>query len=164
MKPACLCPVCKKHSFKPRCGTMGSTCPPKPEPFASVCGIHAQLNNTQGHLLEDGEKVLFDTFLFRQGIEYDAGVFRLEKKAVYLVVWSVAADGSEATHHVRFALTVDGDIVAAPPTPISLGIISGSALFVAMAGAELALINHTNDTVRLGFVAPVANIVITKMN
>ena len=163
---ACLCPVCKKHPLKPRCGNFISTCPPKPpEPDpCALTGMQAQLINTANPLLQHGERVKFDTILSRQdtSVEYDpgTGLFTLTKEAGYLVNWNVSVHGSQFTPHIRLALQVDGVTHSAFTMPISVGVISGSALVAAKPGASLALVNDTNDTIRLDTTAPIANITI----
>ena len=163
--PICLCPVCKKHPIQQRCLQLRSTCPPRPPKPGPLAGIHAQLINTTSALLADGQNVIFDTVLNQLGtaISYDkaTGVFTVAKAGSYLVVWSASVDGSDILPHIRLALTLDGKAVAAPPTPISVGVISGSALVTAAPGAKLALANNTTDIIRLGETPPAANIVIS---
>ena len=167
MKPSpCLCPVCKLHPLKPRCGAFRSTCPPKPpEPGpCALTGIHVQLKTAADSLLEDGQPINFDTIVNQPGttIEYNkaTGIFTLTKEANYLVNWSIAVEGSNTSPFIRFALKVGGEIIGAAAVPISVGVISGSALVTAAPGTHLALINHTNDTIRLDAVTPIANLTI----
>ena len=78
--------------------------------------------------------------------------------------WTVAIEGSDLTPFIRFALEVNGEVFSPIALPVSVGLISGSSLVVlAYTNTKVSLINNTGDTVRLADVAPIANLVISKV-
>jgi hypothetical protein len=118
-------------------------------------------------IISQGENVVFNKIVESHGdlVDYNAGegVFRLRKEAAYLVNWSVAVEGCDTKPFVRFALKVDGRTHSDAAMPITIGMLSGSALVMAKKFTSLALTNDTDDRVRLQAVAPVANITIVSM-
>jgi hypothetical protein len=113
--------------------------------------------------LEQGERVGFNTVISDTGeaVRYiNPGRFILTKAGSYLVNWSVAVEGCDTKPYVRFALTADGRVHSAASMPVTIGMVSGSALVLAGENTEVTLINDTDDTVRLQAVQPMANITI----
>jgi hypothetical protein len=125
--------------------------------------MHAQLIQTTDVYLGQGERVGFNTVISDTGeaVQFiNPGRFILAKTGGYLVNWSVAVEGCDTKPYVRFALAVDGRVHSAASMPVTIGMVSGSALVMAGENTEIALINDTNDTVRLQAVQPMANITV----
>ena len=138
-------------------------------------GIQAQLVKIFNPFLLDGENVIFDTVLASLNcgcegkcncdINYrrNTGEFIIKECGTYLVNWSVAVEGSYSTSFIRFALKVNNDIYGAVASPISTGLINGSALVkLKRPNTTVSLTNDTGDVVRLADITPIANIVISK--
>jgi len=152
-------------------------CYTKGECAINPIGIQAQLTKVSDPFLYDGERLIFNKILDKSGcfcpdcncgcsIRYrkKTGEFVLEKCGTYLVNWSVAVGGSRVTPYIRFALQVNNDIFCAVAFPVSVGLISGSSLVVLKhKDTSVSLINNTKDSIRLADVAPIANIVISKI-
>ena len=170
MKPLheCFCPVCKKKPGVFNCDKLRSTCRIKPKPKNGMVGIHAQLIKTANPFIEDKTAVRFDTIINQSGndILYDicSGFFTVSKPDTYLINWHVAVGGSQSAPYTKFAIQLHDDIHSAAAYPSSLGLVSSSALVtITKPNTQLALINNTNEMVRLAPVTPIANITITRI-
>ena len=161
-KDTCLCPVCRTHVIPKRCTSFRSTCRPQPGCNCRLTGIQAQLIADPDIYLAHGENVPFNTVISSRGdaVRHNSGIFVLGKSGTYLVNWNVAAEGCGSAPFVRFALLTDGEIHSAAAIPVTVGMLSGSAFVIAAENISLALVNDTNDRVRLQNVRPMANITI----
>ena len=144
-----------------RCNKFRSTCPPT-QSICQLLGIHAQLIANSDIYLPQGEKVIFNQIINNQGdtVDMAAGIFNIKKKGNYLVNWSIAVEGCNTMPFVRFALCVGDAIHSSSAIPVTIGMVSGSALITADENTTLALVNDTSDTVRLQKLYPIANITI----
>ena len=161
-KNTCQCPICKKHVIPKRCTSFRNTCQPKPDCTCQLTGIQAQFIKSTDRYLGHGESIPFNKVINSHGdaIRYDnAGNFAI-KKGNYLVNWNVAVEGCDSSPVVRFALIVGGITHSAATIPITIGMLNGSAFITASEDTSVALVNGTNDIVRLQAVEPMANITI----
>ena len=92
-----------------------------------------------------------------------AGVFNIKKKGSYLVTWSVAVEGCDTAPFANFALRIGGAVHSSTAFPVTIGKLSSSAFITVEENTSLALVNNTDDTVRLQLVHPIANITIVSV-
>ena len=132
--------------------------------------VQAQLDNPllSQICLPNGDVVIFNNLILsNSGITYDqtTGVFTLLSAGTYLVIWTLAVDGSFMAPSVKFALSVNGTAMTPSSSPVSHGSITNAQLVkTTTLDVALSLINHTDDTVCLASVDIPANIIITKIS
>ena len=142
-------------------GSTGPTGPTGPSGPSDLDGVHVQTTNTI--LVQPDEAIIFDNVLnvckTTGKIDYDSanGSFTIGQAGIYYVSWQAPVDGTESASFVSFSVAIDDVPHSTSRLPITIGMLSGSAIINATGSEEIKLINTTNDIVS---VTPNANLVI----
>ncbi len=131
----------------------------------NLAGVHAQVQESPGTLIADGENVIFDTIINdrAENISYNAvtGEFTISGTGNYYINWWVTTDGSGGPVNMVFAVLVDGSTVSQGNSPIVTGQVNGNAFItVSDSPVTVTLENQTGAEVVFANIPVQADITI----